>query len=378
MGKATKTITINEGSAYVSSSLRAHKIRDVKFLDGSTPWSLKHVIDGVSLSENLVNLYKLIRKTYPTLLIEPYETATRMDVVGDMAVLMAKYVYKIAIRYAGSPCHLAIITHLEGDKRKKSWFTLSSPAINTPTRITRKAPLEFIRCTRRFTSEVALVRSIKDLGDISIPRVLHTHMLNNRDKFQGFVDSEKLKLSSEYRLFGKAVRGDSSNASPWTQTLAFIEDTVSKVGRGQANSIVIPPHIQEAYKKYCTEVVSITGTVDAEANKHVVMVATLQGTSKVYCTYLDISPPYRTVSYDSIEQLPYLIQRKLHTLAESASTTLARVDHQQDGVGIRMRTDDYRDEITTELYAVGVDGETISTLVQRAVAQKAIAGGADA
>lgn len=381
MGKATKSKMINATIEYNADALNVHAIGKYNLANNAnnSPWSGKNVVEGVSLSDKLVDVYKLIRKTYPTMLIEPCAAASRMEDAdcGEYQYSTSRehrYVYKIAVRYVGSPCYLAIITDKEAVDDIKG-FTLSSPAIHTNNR-SRKEAWGFQQCTRRFESAAALVKSIKALDDISIPRVLHTYMLKKMNVFQRFVRSEPLKLESELKMFGGIVRGSYQHSAEWTKTVAFIVDAVNKVERGEGSSLVIPPHVQEAYNKYRSAVMAIAGSVDAETNKHVVMVATFQGTSKVYCTYLGgmnvstLAPfpyPYPTVSYDGIEQLPYLIQRKLHTLAVSVSPTPPIGDYQEDGVGICMPCGPLGDYIATELYAVGVDDETVSTLELRAM-----------
>jgi hypothetical protein len=200
---------------------------------------------------------------------------------------------------------------------------------------------------------------------------LHTHDLKN------FVNAEQRKLDSLLSGFGDCLRGYSSayGRNAWDSTLTFIAEALGAAVRGAVMSVDMFPAIRDTYLRYSADIDSTLGVVDRGTNKQAVMVAKFPTLDRVYCAFVPIGVDVSGVSnlalhatvtsYASVDELPRLMQRKLHTLAVSLSTEGTRGFKEVMGVGVQLTNYD----IASDCYGVGVDDATIVELTQHVGAQ---------
>ena len=379
----------------IPNDLTTHAIR------GNTPdcpYGARNVIDGMAFISELVDVYKLLRQKQPRLIVEPiafesghervedeYAGDDRTSIVDNLYIQESyrtqprSYVSAIGIRHRGSPCYVATIRPGFDGKTFQMLpgvLILSSPRIKTRRRVSQ-AREKFRLCSRRYTSYKSLVKDMLKLETLTARDVLltmvelHTHDLKN------FVNAEQRKLDSLLSGFGDCLRGYSSayGRNAWDSTLTFIAEALGAAVRGAVMSVDMFPAIRDTYLRYSADIDSTLGVVDRGTNKQAVMVAKFPTLDRVYCAFVPIGVDVSGVSnlalhatvtsYASVDELPRLMQRKLHTLAVSLSTEGTRGFKEVMGVGVQLTNYD----IASDCYGVGVDDATIVELTQHVGAQ---------
>ena len=358
------------------ADLTTHAIR------GNMPdcrYGARNVIDGMAFMSELVDVYKLLRQKQPHLIVEPVAFENSYEREDYAGTQLSSYVSAIGIRHRGSPCYVATIRPGFDGKTLQMLpgvLILSSPRIKTQRRISQ-AREKFRHCSRRYTSYKSLVKDVLKLELITARDVLLTMVELHTPDLKNFVNAEQRKLNSLLSGFGDCLRGYSSayGRNAWDATLTFVTEALGAAVRGEVMPVDMFPTLRDTYLKYSADVDDTFGVVDRGTNKQAVMVAKFPTLDRVYCAFVPIGVDVSGVSnlalhatvtsYASVDELPRLMQRKLHTLAVSLSTEKTRGFKEVMGVGVQLTNYD----ITSDCYGVGVDDVTIVELTQHVGAQ---------
>ena len=375
--KANPMTSTMTNTNLIPADLTTHAIR------GNMPdcrYGARNVIDGMAFMSELVDVYKLLRQKQPHLIVEPVAFESSYGRVEDDAGTQPRsYVSAIGIRHRGSPCYVATIRPVFDGKTFQMLpgvLILSSPRIKTQRRISQ-AQEKFKYCSRRYTSYKSLVKDVLKLELITARDVLLTMVEFHTPDLKNFVNAEQRKLNSLLSGFGDCLRGYSSayGRNAWDATLTFVTEALGAAVRGEVMPVDMFPTLRDTYLKYSADVDDTLGVVDRGTNKQAVMVAKFPTLDRVYCAFVPIGVDVSGVSnlalhatvtsYASVDELPRLMQRKLHTLAVSLSTEDTRRFKEVMGVGVQLTNYD----IASDCYGVGVDDATIVELTQHVGAQ---------
>lgn len=397
--KANPMTSTMTNTNLIPADLTTHAIRGNM---PDCPYGARNVIDGMAFMSELVDVYKLLRQKQPHLIVEPvaFESGherveddrvdDRVGIVDNPYVQESyrtqprSYVSAIGIRHRGSPCYVATIRPgfdgktFDGTtvQMLPGVLILSSPRIKTQRRISQ-AREKFRYCSRRYTSYKSLVKDVLKLELITARDVLLTMVELHTPDLKNFVNAEQRKLNSLLSGFGDCLRGYSSayGRNAWDATLTFVTEALGAAVRGEVMPVDMFPTLRDTYLKYSADVDDTFGVVDRGTNKQAVMVAKFPTLDRVYCAFVPIGVDVSGVSnlalhatvtsYASVDELPRLMQRKLHTLAVSLSTEKTRGFKEVMGVGVRLTHYD----IASDCYGVGVDDVTIVELTQHVGAQ---------